>query len=492
MIVKWAVFISGFCVMSFELVGTRILAPFFGSSIIVWTSVIGIVLSSLTLGYSWGGKLSRQKVSPDALAGLLLGASLSVFFTATIGKILLEKLSLSTNLISGSILSSLLLFGPANFFFGAVFPYCARLAIKSVKNSGSIIGHLSSISALGSIAGVFVTGFLLIPNFGSNNILYLGSGLLFVFYLTIAKKGKAFWTLLLFLIFGARFLFFNVTTEGVLRETDSLYSHIIVSRTTDVATNRPVIKLSTGKYEIQSSMFLDKDDDLVDQYKKFFRLAPLFTPKMEKVLMVGGGAYSSPKDFLKKYSDVEISVVEPDKIMTNLAETYFHLPNNPNLKIYHQDGRTFLNNAPENSYDIVIVDAFQSGLSIPFEITTIESLGLLKNTLSEKGVVMVNIISAIEGPGSKFFRSEYNSFLMVFPKVFVFLVQNPKNTKSIQNIILLASKDKNLKMPETKDPELKNHLSHLVKQEIGEGKELTDDHAPVEFQLLPLYKYINI
>ncbi len=168
------VFICGAAVMVLEIVGSRILAPYLGSSIIVWSSLIGIVLGSLSLGSWWGGKLADRNPSYRALAFIIF---LAAVFTAAIA---FSKASTLDTLqhYAGSIhlassLATLILFAPPSVLLGMVPPYAVRLKIRDLQEAGRTVGGLYAISSVGSIFGTFLTGFVLIASFGSTNILFI-------------------------------------------------------------------------------------------------------------------------------------------------------------------------------------------------------------------------------------------------------------------------------------------------------------------------------
>jgi len=168
------VFFSGFIVMVFELIGSRILGPFIGTSIFVWTSLIGVILASLSLGYYLGGKAADKNPNLEKLSSIFFLAAFFMSLTFIFKDILLVFLQLYVRDIKiSSIISSLLLFAPASVFFGMVSPYVIRLRIVQLEDSGSIIGNLFAISTFGSILGTFSSGFFLIPFLGVNNVVII-------------------------------------------------------------------------------------------------------------------------------------------------------------------------------------------------------------------------------------------------------------------------------------------------------------------------------
>ena len=153
--------------------------------------------------------------------------------------------------------------------------------------------------------------------------------------------------------------------------------------------------LKTDPHGLQGAVFLDGSDDLVFEYTKFYRLYHHFSPAANKALLIGGGVYSVAHDFLKHNPEGTIDVVEIDPGLTEIAREYFNLKDDTRLKIYHEDGRTFLNTS-EEQYDTIFMDAFNSHLSIPFQLATAETVTEIYESLADDGVVLVNIISGIE------------------------------------------------------------------------------------------------
>src|SRR5665648_670250 len=162
------VFVCGAVVMIFELVGSRVLGPYFGTSIFVWTSLIGIILGSLSIGYYLGGKIADKKSSFKSLSLIIFLAAISIGLTVLIKDFWLFVLQNSfTDIRTSSVLASLGLFLPASVFLGMVSPYAVKLKIKNLDTSASTVGNLYAISTTGSIFGTFLAGFYLIPHFGT-------------------------------------------------------------------------------------------------------------------------------------------------------------------------------------------------------------------------------------------------------------------------------------------------------------------------------------
>jgi len=275
----------------------------------------------------------------------------------------------------------------------------------------------------------------------------------------------------------------SLAEKNGLIDVDTAYNRIWIYDRLDPPTNRPV-KIMGINNENHSSMFLDSAE-LVNEYSKYFHLAKHFSPDFKTTLILGGAGYSYPKDFLLKYPAATIDVVEIDPQVTELAKKYFKLENNPRLTIYHEDGRVYLNKT-QKKYDVIFGDAFSSRYSVPYQLTTREAVQKKYDILNNNGIVILNIISSIEGKKGKFLRAEVGTYKNIFPQVYLFPVQEPDNGLVTQNIILVALKSTNGPAPAftDNDPELNNYLQHRWKKAISNDLPiLTDDFAPVDYYI---------
>jgi spermidine synthase len=490
MLLKITVFISGAAVMILELIGARVLAPYLGTSIIVWTSLIGVVMASLSVGYYLGGKAADTKADYKILASIIFMAGVSIGTVAISKSVTLSFLQLQiADMRWASLLGALILFTPANVLLGAVSPYAVKLYFRDPERIGSTVGNLYAISTVGSIFGTYVTGFFLISHFGSTNLLF-SLAVFLVFLSLLIYPVKVMTRCFLVLAFSAMPLFnsnlqYLFASAGFL-DVDTKYNRVWILDGIDPVSGRPVRTLSTGARYIQSAMFLD-GDDLFLEYIKFFNLAGYFNQNIKKALMIGGGAYSYPKDFLSRHKDTEMDVVEIDPGLTDLARKFFGLKGLPRLNVFHQDGRVFLSKT-DNKYDAVFIDAFAS--SVPFHLTTQEFVAMIFNRLNDGGVVAMNIIASIEGDTGRFLRAEYATYKLFSDFVYVFPVQEPKSGNKIQNILLVAVKRDVITsdVPRTSDVvnnEFKKYLDNLWTADIeADMPILTDNFAPVDQYLV--------
>ncbi|MGI8543135.1 MAG: spermidine synthase, partial [Aridibacter sp.] len=262
-------------------------------------------------------------------------------------------------------------------------------------------------------------------------------------------------------------------------DIDTEYSRIQIYDTTDEKSGRKKRVMKTDPQYYQSSMYLDNGEP-ASEYHKFYHLIKYYNPDFQRVLMIGGAGYSFPKEYLKTYPNAEIDVVEIDPQMTDIAKKYFRLKENPRLKNFHEDGRVFLNQARDNHYDAVLIDAFTTLFSIPFQLTTIEAVRQINRTLKDNGVVIVNIGGALEGKSSGFLRAELNTYKQIFPKIQLIKVNPKKNDAEIQNWIMIASQ--RINFGKNNDAEIENLLNQIYQKQINLSQTiLTDDLAPVEY-----------
>ncbi len=486
-ILESTVFVCGALVMIYEIIGSRLLSPYLGASTYVWTSLIGVILAALSLGYWLGGKIADRRPEIKILAFVIFLAGGLVSVTIFSKDIILSFIAGTALILEvKTLIAALLLFAPASILLGFVTPYAVKLKMSSLEHAGKTVGRLYALSTVGSILGTFLAGFFLIPFVGSTRTLYLIAACLIGLSLLLVSFTLKLFNLMV-LIFFALSIAANelkdlyLLNKNDLHDFDTEYSRVQVFKTKDAKTKKEIQVIATDPFLIQTGMFLDSDD-LVFPYAEYYHLLRHFKPNFKKTLMIGGAGYSFPKAYLQIYKTAEMDVVEIDPQMTEIARRFFRLQADPRLKIIHQDGRAFLNTAESNRYDAVLMDAFGSLFSVPFQLTTIESVREFNRVLNDDGVVIFNLVSAIDGDASRFLQAELKTYREVFPNVFLFKVNSNYEDRRVQNLIIVASKNKNFDLEISDDAELRRLLSHLYKKEFdSEINILTDDLAPVEY-----------
>jgi len=486
--IEFTLFVTGTVGMVLEIVGSRLLAPYFGNSIFIWTGLIGVILGFLSLGYFLGGRLADKTANHAGLNSLLFFAAVSVFFVFVFDKVLLPQIYWAGDIRFISVLISILLFAAPSTFLGMITPYATRLLIKEVNNAGAIIGRAYAVSTFGSIFGTFCAGFILITLVGSEKIVLWLSLVLTVtsiFYLQKKSKNKLI-IAVIFILLNLSLLIFKPNNKIV--DIDTAYDRYQIIDVTATANTRPMRYLTRTHASAESGIYTDINDDLVFDYTKFYRLAGLFNSAPKNSLVIGGGAMTQPVDILRRYPESHVDVVEIDRQLSQISKDYFGYVDTPNISINIGDGRVFLN-GNKKKYDFIFLDAFKSNESIPFQLTTKESLEKCSESMEPNGITFANIISSLDGSTSKFLNSEYLTFSAVFPKVYLFAVTKPLDSKLVQNYIMIGAKNKDTVLPTTTDVELNRYLKNNISSDSRLGKGgmiLTDDFAPVEQQLIGL------
>ena len=486
-ILELTVFVCGALVMIYEIIGSRILSPYIGTSTYVWTSLIGVILAALSLGYWLGGRIADKKPDLKILAFVIFLAGGLVSVTILLQDLVLAIISTAKiGLEIKSLVAAVLLFAPASVLLGFVTPYAVKLKMSSLADSGKTVGRLYALSTVGSIAGTFLAGFFLIPFVGSAKTLYLIAASLIGLSLLLAPFALTRLNITILVVFAlgvsvSELKFYLLRQTSDLHDIDTEYSRVQVFQTIEPESKKPIRAIATDPYYIQSAIFLDSDE-LVLKYAPYYHLIAHFKPDFQKTLLIGGAGYTFPRNYLQKYPNAEIEVVEIDPQMTEIAREFFRLKENPRLKITHEDGRIFLNNAESAHYDAVLMDAFGSLFSVPYHLTTLEAVQQIHRVLKNDGVIIFNLGGALEGKGSGFLKAELATYRAVFPKVYLFKVNSDYTDDHFQNLIIVAVKEKNAASLTSDNPQFSNLLSHLHKKNINLDKKiLTDDLAPVEY-----------
>ena len=487
------VFGCGAAVMVLEIVGARILAPFLGTSIVVWTGLIGVVMASLSLGYWQGGRIADRHPTARALSVVILLAAILTAATAVTKALLLAFLAghgLGPRL--GVIAAALLLFAPAAGLLGMVSPFAVRLTLRDAATAGATAGRLYALSTLGSIVGTFAAGFILVAALGSTTILLVTAAFLAALSLAASRtdiraKGAAFGIILLCGLWLAAEN--AMLAEAGIHDVDTAYGRVLVYQGMDPVSARPIRVMATGPARCQSAMYPDAPGELALDYTRFFTLGLDMAPAAPNVLVIGGGAFSFPRHALEKRPQASVTVVELDPGVTELASRHFGLAPHPGLTIVHEDARMVLNR-PGGPYDLIYLDAFGTDYAPPFHLVTREAATRLRAQLAPDGAVMVNAIGPIEGDGSRFVRSLAATFAAVFPDVALYALGSPHAPRTAQNVMLVARNQPG-PMPEPNDSELRRFLGQrLAPAQGAEGAGamvLTDEHAPVEWMCALLF-----
>ena len=477
-------FFSGMSIMAVELGAARLLAPYFSSSQIVWTIIIGTIMIALALGNVWGGRRADLDANPAKLYRRLIIAALWIGAIPVLGKYLILALAgvlivaIDTNLlIWAAFLSCMAIFVLPLFLLGTVTPSLVKYATDNLEHNGRIVGNLNAFNTIGSIIGTFLPTFVTIPAAGTAVTFFIFSSVLLligiIYFVSVgARKIFCAAAVMIFILCGVvgssnSFAFWE---KNLLYEGESIYNYLQVKETPD-----KIIFSTNVLFGVQSLKV--KGGGLTGMYYDYALAAPLLTDG-KKILILGMGTGTFAEQCRKYFPDAQITGVEIDEKITALAKKYFALPEEVAVATY--DGRAFLQ-ADENFYDVILVDAFQD-ISPPFQMSSTEFFSLVKNHLAADGVMVVNMNMRASGAGN---INEYltDTIGKNFPAV------RTVDARSVTNRILFAAADEKIldslraRAENLSDENLSRLMIHIADTwttpDLGE-KILTDDRAPVE------------
>ncbi|HAF26917.1 MAG TPA: spermidine synthase [Lachnospiraceae bacterium] len=500
-------FFAGMGVMAVELGASRLLAPYFSSSQIVWTIIIGTIMIAMALGNVYGGRSADKDPDPDRLYKRIIFASVWIAAIPLIGRFIIIGITgilivaINTNfLIIAAFVSCMIIFVFPLFLLGTVTPSLAKVTMSSMEDSGRTVGYLNAFNTIGSIIGTFLPTFVTIPSVGTAVTFYIFSGILLVlsvvYFLSRAKDDekddndhpqdrkkdiiRISLFSLIFVVFAllggkASFAFWE---NGLKYEGESVYNYLQVKE-----NDRSVILSTNVLFGVQSIKI--KDDSLTGMYYDYAMAAPILNEKYPAgehmdILVLGMGTGTYATQCSRYLTDVSFKGVEIDEKITSLAREYFDLDDD--IEVITYDGRAYLQ-ASDEKYDVIMVDAYQD-ITIPFQMSGVEFFSLVKDHLNDGGVMVVNMNMRGTKEGS------INDYLQdtighVFDTVYTVDVKGSTNRE-----LFAVTDDRDLKK-ELEDadelladrPDLQALMERvsddLVRYESG-GLILTDDKAPVE------------
>jgi len=452
--IRFIVFISGAVVMGVEIMASRLLAPYYGDSVYVWGSLIAVIMTALAIGYRRGGSKADKYSSLFGLTNIMFVAGVFIVMIPLSAPTVLELTrGLGLPPIYEPLLPSAILLSVPTIYLGMVSPYALRLSAKNLDEIGAVSGSLSSLNTVGSIVGTFLTVFFLVPNFGTREIITSMGIVLIAFSL----------------INNSRRYFSLSVVDSRLGNTRTMYLN-----------NVP-----------HSAMYINGSATPVYRYTDYFNLAFGYNTNITRVLFIGGGGFSGPKQFLEDYPWVTVDVVEIDPVVVDVAYRFFNVSEaNPKLNIYVMDGRKFLEDA--NVYDLIVLDAY-SHTYVPFHLMTNEFMELVDGHLSRNGVLVANIIGSLVGDTSDLLWSMVNTARQNIRYIDLYGTRSHIPDSIIQNICMIASKQEiipDLVKMNLESIAASRHIRYLAKRYTGElslnALILSDNYAPVEDMLNPV------
>lgn len=491
-------FFAGMSVMAVELGASRLLAPYFSSSQIVWTIIIGTIMIAMALGNIYGGRSADKNPNPDRLYGRIIIAAVWIAAIPVLGKYIILGISavliFSVNqnfLIWAAFAACMVIFVFPLFLLGTVTPSLAKYSVDNLNDSGKTVGALGAANTIGSIIGTFLPTFVTIPSVGTSVTFLIFAGILLalaLIYFMSNKKGvkKTAVGFVLFLCccglgYHDSFAFWE---KDLAYEGESVYNYLQVKE-----SERDVILSTNVLFGVQS--ILKKEDGLTGMYYDYAMMAPFMAGVEEEkeleVLILGMGTGTYATQCARFFDNVRTEGVEIDEKITRLSYEYFELPGDIPVTTY--DGRAYLN-VDEKKYDVIMVDAYQD-ITIPFQMSSVEFFTLVKEHLTKDGVMVVNMNMRGQEEGN---INQYlsDTIAEVFGNVYTVDVAGGTNRELFASDSgeVLARADRNIESLKTKaaggeerEEELADMMvrvrENLIPYEKGDYL-LTDDKAPVE------------
>ncbi len=424
------VFISGGAVLAIEILGTRILGPFYGVSIFLWSALISVTLIALSIGYVIGGWLADRGPTMKILGVVIGAAGLWVLIIPFIREGIIDAAE-PLGLRATVLIVSFILFAPPLTLLGIVSPYAIRLKAAALQEVGRTAGNLYAFSTIGSVLAALLTGFILIPNVGVN-MLVLMIGIILILTSAagimhgrnfIVKAGVAVVSIVI-----------SVISYSIIPiEKADPYSGLVMIKQSPYAEIRVVDFNDSRFLLIDGGIHTSVDAASLENNYNYAWVLDI--PKnmfdyIGDMLLIGLGGGSILKSYYIDGWDVD--AVEIDPVVTQTAYDYFGL--NPDWgNIVHTDGRRFLKETSKK-YDLIILDAFGSS-SIPFHLITKEAFTLASLRLNEEGIFAINVEAV--GWNDILVNSVSATLNTKFKHVKVLPIAEPPNR--LGNLILLAS-----------------------------------------------------
>lgn len=482
-------FFAGMAVMAVELGASRLLAPYFSSSQIVWTIIIGTIMIAMALGNIWGGRSADKNPNPDKLYMRILIAACWIAAIPVLGKYIILAISaalvLTINhnfLVIAAFCACMVIFVYPLFLLGTVTPSLVKYTVDSLDDSGKTVGTLGAFNTIGSILGTFLPTFVTIPAVGTSVTFLIFSGILLILGLLyfISSKTKAAACVISAVLFVVCAVLGNADSfafweNSLVYEGESVYNYL------QVKEDDKSIMLSTNVlFGVQSIKM--KEDTLTGMYYDYALAAPAMAAAHEKdnleVLVLGMGTGTYALQCRQYFENASVEGVEIDEKITALAHHYFSLPQDISVTTY--DGRAYLA-AADKQYDVIMVDAYQD-ITIPFQMSSVEFFTMVRKHLKEDGVMVVNMNMHSDGEGN------INAYLSdtianVFENVYTVDVAGSTNRELFAGSSAQMMQNLKQGIAAVSDIRLRRMLN-IVQEKLQPYMPgdylLTDDKAPVE------------
>lgn len=449
------VFTLGMQTMIVELSLPRLLAPAFGNTLFCWTAAISEVLAALAIGYHLGGILSSKNTgSNQKLLWWLAAASSGWVVLSAIGGDRIVNLLSGFGMITGPLMGTLILAVPPAGIGAAVLPICVGQTSTTVE-SGRSAGQLYAVSTVGSVIGVLITGYLLLPILGITGALYTAAA--FVFAVFIFARRLVIGIVGLSIIFLSTAGLADPRKDNILMDKSNGYHRIRVVS----SENDSQVRLLYLDSSLEGAVKLGSANPGVGYQRDGVRIAMQMS-NLERCFFLGGGSFSMPRFLKEKYPDLIIDVAEIDADVVDAAKSFLEL--STELNVFIGDARRVLAER-QGKYDLIMNDAFHGLRKIPFHMVTRQFHQMLTQKLTDTGVYAINVMGHLQE--SKLVSSITRTLKQDFKWVnYVGL-----GKKDAQNFWILASNQP-------------LSIGNAILENPEKGMIFTDNHAPVEYYVM--------
>jgi predicted membrane-bound spermidine synthase len=394
------VFVSGLTSLAVEMAASRLMGNYFGSSNLVWASIIGLILIYLTAGNFIGGNWADRSPRYGTLYRILAWAGFSIALVPAVSRPVLLWAAdafdtLQLGVLFGSFVAVMILFIIPIILLGMSSPFAIRLAIQENEKAGRLSGKIYAISTLGSFIGTFIPVLLLIPLVGTYRT-FLIHGLVLVIFTLIGLKLEEGWRSVFRLAWMPLVivaLFFTVNlgkdknSTGMIYETESAYNYIQVLE----QDGYHMLRLNDGQGV--HSMYHPTVINYSGPWEQvlvapFFNPAPINVTDVQSMAIVGLAAGTTARQASRVFPNISIDGFEIDPKIVEVGKTYFGM-DLPALHVFVQDGRWGLQHSGRK-YQVISVDAYRPPY-IPWHLTTREFFQTVHDHLTEDGVMVINI-----------------------------------------------------------------------------------------------------
>lgn len=472
----FTVTLSGGAVMILELLGTRIIAPYYGTSLYVWSSLISVTMIALALGYYLGGFLADHHPKLRLAHVFMLAALATVMIPFLSGPVM--QLTNPLGIRGGAFVSALLLFTIPLTALAMAGPFVIKLATQDLQGVGTAAGSVYAVSTLGSVIATLLLGFYLLPVLGTRAIIFSVSLILLALAFLLMSRDKKGFTSpasglpLLVTAISVGILTANGYAKAdqlrhgfkVIHEEESVYGWVRV-----VDDQKHNVRLLLSDSSVLSAISLANGQTLLG-YQTIIGLLPLFRPAAHDGLLIGLGGGHIALDLKSK--GLVVDTIEIDPAIADASLKYFNFK--PTGDFIVGDAR-YETKKLNKRYDFIIHDCFTGG-SEPTHLLTIEMLRQLRGLLSTQGILALNYVGFTKGEGTEAVASVYKTLKEVLPNIRVFITDKSEFT----DFIFLASNQAITLNAENPDQRIQWLLDHEYALSDSGGIVISDNFNPME------------